>query len=88
MASARQIDSIVLWNDANSFDITIVEWDENFGSPQLVDALQTDTQVGRRYRDIETTISHATIEANHIVGFVRSSDTGKNTRIRVHYTQE
>lgn len=79
------IDSIHVAASSDDYAISLVECDWNGKNGTLVDAVTAATNGTNLYWQSETTITAATIESGHRVGFKRPASTGDRVYVRVHY---
>lgn len=79
------IDSIHVAASSDDYAISLVECDWNGKNGTLVDAVTASTNGTNLYWQSETTITAATIESGHRVGFKRPASTGDRVYVRVHY---
>jgi len=83
------IDSIRAISDQDDYAINIIEINQTGGGNTLIDALVCAADGVEWYTDIETTITGATVEAEHYIGFARPASTGTTVTITIyfHYTR-
>lgn len=79
------VDSIIVYASSDDYAISIVERNPNGGLGALVDAVTASTNGTNTFYQKETTITAATIEAFHWIGFKRPTSTGKTVNVRIHY---
>jgi len=79
------VDSIIVHASIDNYAISIVERNPNGGLSALVDAVTAANNGTNDFYQHETTITAATIEAMHWIGFKRPTSTGDIVNVRIHY---
>ena len=79
------IDSIRAISDQDDFAINIIEINQTGGGNSLIDAIVCSSNGTDFFFDYETTISGATVEAEHYIGFARPASTGTMITVTIFY---
>jgi uncharacterized protein YjbI with pentapeptide repeats len=79
------VDSIIVYASSDDYGISFVERNPNGHLVSLIDAVTASTNGINTFYQKETTITAATIEAFHWIGFKRPTSTGDGVNVRIHY---
>jgi len=83
--ASMTIDSIRAMSDLDDYAINVIEINQTGGGNSLIDALVCSTNGQDWFYDFESTISGATIESEHWIGFATPASVGTTITIVVHF---
>ncbi|RMD51236.1 hypothetical protein D6827_02645, partial [Candidatus Parcubacteria bacterium] len=78
------IDSIAAISDFQNLTVKFIKWDQNLSTPTLVDSFTVATAKGAWYKQVETTITSATLNNNDILAFLPSSQTADMVKLNIY----